>query len=342
MSITAVILIYVTFNRLLSFYGSRKCLFLYFLEPQHFSFLLSQFKIFILTVCCYLLITSNKAYMLLKPFFTEFHFTLALRQVLYFSLAMGIYTLIPVSFHYFRFFSHIEQMSAGLETLLGIVLSLLLVFRTNRAYERWWEARSQWGILINISRTLAIKIKTIAQPDADNCKLFYSYISQFAVALTNHLRNTPYPDADALVSKLPIKISNIPVYICELMYAKINTLKEQKVINDTEFLIMDTELSKFMHVSGACEKIKTTYISLSFRAFVHHIMVLLFLFLPWKFADTFGVWTIPLMILLAYISFGLEGIARHLEEPFGNSIDDIQMENICNTIQASVGQVLIS
>jgi putative membrane protein len=40
-------------------------------------------------------------------------------------------------------------------SLLGVVLSILLSFRTNTAYDRWWEGRKLWGDLVNNCRNLA-------------------------------------------------------------------------------------------------------------------------------------------------------------------------------------------
>ncbi len=47
-----------------------------------------------------------------------------------------------------------------LHSILGFALSMLLVFRTNTAYDRWWEGRRVWGTMVNHSRSLAIKINS--------------------------------------------------------------------------------------------------------------------------------------------------------------------------------------
>lgn len=278
---------------------------------------------------------------MIRPFFTEFIFTQALRRVIYISLIVGAYTLVPLSLHYIGSFSNVERLSAGLETFLGAVLSLLLVFRANRAYERWWEARTQWGVLVNVSRNLAIKIKNTLDPDVKDCAYFYQLISQFCISLKDHLRNKPRYGVLSDDLSVAEEISNIPVYLCDLIYAKLEDYRAAGKLSEVQFLMLDTDLSRFMHVSGACEKIKNTLISLSYRSFVHHIMIILFIFLPWKLVDSYENWSIPLVIMIAYITFALEGIARHMEEPFGNSVDDVHMEQICQTIARSASQVLL-
>ena len=280
--------------------------------------------------------------MKIMPFFTEFRFTLALRKVILFSLIVGIYTLFPLLVHYYGFFVDVEIISTGLEAFMGIVLSLLLVFRANRAYERWWEARTQWGILVNVSRNLALKIKTYVKPGKEDAQYFAYLISQFSFALLRHLRGITNQQALSTKLDIPDSVNNLPVYICGLIYEKLENLKENGKLTEIQFLIIDTDLSQFMHVCGACEKIKHTLISLSYRSFVHHIMVILFLFLPWQLANNYKFWAIPLIFLIAYITFALEGIARNLEEPFGLSSDDVHMETISQTITKSARQILIT
>src|SRR6186713_3201649 len=77
-----------------------------------------------------------------------------------------------------------------IHTLLGFVISMLLVFRTNTAYDRWWEGRKQWGSLVNNSRNLAIKLHALIQADDKNTKAFFAeLIPRFALELKNHLQS---------------------------------------------------------------------------------------------------------------------------------------------------------
>ena len=54
-----------------------------------------------------------------------------------------------------------------MHTLLGFAISMLLVFRTNTAYDRWWEGRKAWGGLTNSSRNLAIKLNAFLTEESD-------------------------------------------------------------------------------------------------------------------------------------------------------------------------------
>ena len=127
-----------------------------------------------------------------KAFIFGFKFTTALKKVFIFSCVIGVYSIIPSLDHFdFKYFnlSFLNINLANLETVFGIIIGLILIFRANRSYERWWEARTLWGNLVSSSRNLAIKIKAIAKLDQDQCTITSSFIINFAHALKNQLRN---------------------------------------------------------------------------------------------------------------------------------------------------------
>ena len=68
---------------------------------------------------------------------------------------LTFYALLPLLKEYSSY-KDIGDTPSDLHAALSLVLGWLLVFRTNAAYARWWEARTLWGSLINCSRNLAI------------------------------------------------------------------------------------------------------------------------------------------------------------------------------------------
>ena len=75
-------------------------------------------------------------------------------------------------------------------SLLSFVISMLLVFGTNTAYERWWEGRKLWGSLVNCSRNLAIKLNAMLSHDNKADRAFFkNSIPLYAVVLSHHLRS---------------------------------------------------------------------------------------------------------------------------------------------------------
>ena len=88
------------------------------------------------------------------------------------------------------------NLSNSVHSLLGFVLSLFLVFRTNTAYDRWWEGRKQWGALVNVSRTLAVRVREFGSSD-ETKSLFQSHIPAFVESLRDHLRTPVVPEPSA-------------------------------------------------------------------------------------------------------------------------------------------------
>lgn len=95
-----------------------------------------------------------------------------------------------------------------------------------------------------------------------------------------------------------------------------------------------------MNICGACERIQKTPIAHSHLWFIRQSIALYVLTLPWGLIEQFHFWTIPATMLLSYLLIGIELIAEAIEEPFGDSVDDLRLEEICRTIELSVCEIL--
>ena len=142
-------------------------------------------------------------------------------------------------------------------SMLGFVISMLLVFRTNTAYERWWDGRKMWGQLINCNRNLAIKVANIIEdPILNDIK---KLIIAFPFALKNHLRNFHgKQEAEIAVLAAEIDLSknqHIPLSISNLTYQKVFELNKTGKINTAQTLIINNELQHWMEICGGCERI---------------------------------------------------------------------------------------
>ena len=132
-------------------------------------------------------------------------------------------------------------------SLIGFVLSLLLVFRTNSAYDRWWEGRKKWGELINNSRNLAIKVDTMTKNKTSH-EFFSRMIPNYAFAMKEHLREGVLIHELELTEEELIEINkkaHKTSYIAQKMYAKLNEMKVSKELSEEEFLSIDDNLSIF-------------------------------------------------------------------------------------------------
>lgn len=216
-------------------------------------------------------------------------------------------------------------LPTGVHTLLGLVLGMLLVWRTNTAYDRWWEGRKLWGQLVNDSRNLALKVAAVSAADPDDRERFGRILTQFAWTLRDHLRQRdPGPHR--------------PVEVARELYRHLKKWKSQGLVDGFEEILFDRQFSGILDVCGACERVRNTPVVRSLRNYVRQCILLYLLALPWTLEDRVG--TVCLVMIVAYFMAGIELIAEAIEEPFGTERDDLPLDDICRGIETSVRQIL--
>lgn len=265
-------------------------------------------------------------------------FSRTLVQIGFLALLVGLYSCLSVWKEYSNY-RDLGDLPSEFHAALSLVLGCLLVFRTNSAYARWWEARTLWGSLVNASRNLAIKLTCLAQLTEKDVETLQTRLTQFPVALKNHLRRpgtgTPSTRADGQSSDW----DHLPAYLVQQIYEWIGTAKTSGNLDGDELRVLDLELAKLMEICGGCERIARTPIVRSYRIFSRQCILLFLLTLPWAIANDFGGWTIPLAIITAYFMLGMEIVAEHVEEPFGLDDDDLDLEGLCRTVEVSVTEI---
>lgn len=230
-----------------------------------------------------------------------------------------------------------------IHSLLGFVLSLLLVFRTNTAYDRWWEGRKLWGKLVNDSRNFVIKINSILpENDVKNRTQIAKYLRFFPYFLTNHLsKESTRLVLDEDFSDLQKELQHHPpAELVFLLTKKLYQLKKENKISDTEMLFLDTQLSGFLDVCGGCERIKNTPIPYSYSSFIKKFIIFYVMALPVANVVNLGGFMIPITMFVYYVLMSLELIAEEIEDPFNNDENDIPMEAISQNIERSINLIL--
>lgn len=236
--------------------------------------------------------------------------------------------------------SHVKNLSL-IHSSLGMVISLLLVFRTNTAYERWWEGRKVWGGLVNSSRNLALKIKSLVPEEAG---YFAVMIPNFAYALKNHLRRVHLGDelepAEGFSTKDPSGI-HLPNQIALQMIRYTTSLERSGKIKAEHLLFLQPELANFTDATGACERIRNTPIPYSYSVFLKKFMFLYVMTLPFGFVFSLGYLTVPVVAIIFYVLASLELIAEEIEDPFGKDANDLPTGEIAAGIRKSVKEILV-
>jgi len=276
--------------------------------------------------------------MAIRDTLLPFSYSRTLWEVSSLALVFGLYSLLPIwkensAYHL------LGDVPSGVHAAFSVVVGWLLVFRTNTAYSRWWEARTLWGGLVNASRNFSVKISRLVQVPADELTTVRRLLIYFPYALRDHLRNEGNLD-DMPEIQDEKSIKHIPSLIVSRIYQKLSIWKSSGWIDGDELRVLDVELARYLDICGACERIQRTPIVRSYRFFTRQCVLLLLLTFPWALSNDFGWWTIPMTMLTAYFMIGLETVAEHVEEPFGRDEDDLDLDGMCHTIENSIQQII--
>lgn len=237
------------------------------------------------------------------------------------------------------------KSTTQLHSILGIVLGLFLVFRMNSAYERWWEGRVQWGLLVNDTRNLAQKINAIISKNEKETRHFFcTMIGNFPFALKEHLREGVLFDEiedPGLGGNFALikKAKNVPNIMLTLIYTQIQKLYNEHKISGEQLIVLDTELHQYSSIQGACERIKNTPIPYSYSMYIKKFIFIFVTTLPFGFVTSFGYFTIPIVILLFYILVSIELIAEEIEDPFGHDVNDLPTDFLAEKIRTDVKEI---
>ncbi|MCI0463742.1 MAG: hypothetical protein L0Z62_42950 [Gemmataceae bacterium] len=226
---------------------------------------------------------------------------------------------------------------AGRESVavLGVMLGILLVFRTNSAYKRWWEARTAWGQLINESRNLILKAHAHTTADPQDQRQLARFLIGFAHALRLHLRGVRGVQAVPGFEQELTNFPHGPGYLAGRVHQLLAQWNHQGKLHDTVW-ILDRHAGALMDVCGACERILTTPLTSSYRALVRGGLALYVLFAPWSVLLQMGWWGLFVLVVGFTFLLGMELTAEVVEEPFGREADDLPLETYCQTLETFV------
>lgn len=260
-------------------------------------------------------------------------------------IGVGIYAAaVCIPLEFFNI-SDSLMLNPSIFSLLGIVLSILLVFRTNSAYDRWWEGRKQWGALVNNCRNLAITVRATFDKDnlADRHKMAV-YISNFCIAFKEHLRKGVKMDELIFLSEEDKEIyankSHVPNHISYQMYQLVQDARKRGEISGEDLLNFKPQLQSFLDILGACERIKKTPIPFSYAVYIKIFIMAYTLIMPVALASTFHLLAIPLTMFVFFAFIGIELMAEEIEMPFGLDCNNLPTGTIAHTIKENVFEIL--
>jgi putative membrane protein len=226
--------------------------------------------------------------------------------------------------------------------LIGIALSVFLGFRNNACYDRWWEARKQWGEMIVQARNMTRQ--TLVLTDADDAarKRVLGLVIAFTWQFAESLRPGASKSAElekwltAADRQTVASSASKPEAITRLIAAEFAALRRSGAISDIVFQMLDQTLGRMAGVQAACERIANTPVPFAYTLLLHRTAYMFCFLLPFGFADTLG-WATPIATgLVAYTFFGLDSLSEHLEMPFLDIPNGLALSAMAETLEINL------
>jgi len=244
-----------------------------------------------------------------------------------------------------RFHESDFHTTISMHSLLGIVLGLFLVFRTNSSYDRWWEGRKLWGSLVNNTRNLSHKLNAfLDQGDVENRRWFKIMIPNLVFSIKEHLRGgvvlSELEATDPSFLDSFNNVKHIPNRLSSMLYTRVNDLYKDKTISGDQLFLLDKELKEFSDIIGACERIRNTPIPYSYSMYIKQFIFIYVITLPMAFVTTSGYLTVPVVVLITFVLLSVELIAEEIEDPFGKDVNDLPTDELTEKITRNVREIL--
>ncbi|MBX9790987.1 MAG: hypothetical protein K2Y37_18870 [Pirellulales bacterium] len=224
--------------------------------------------------------------------------------------------------------------------VLGVAMSMLIVFRTNSSNQRYWEARTLWGALVNASRNLARLASVYAGPADDLGRL----IAAYPIALKQSLRGNE--DLSEIRPLLPGRLfeqvvasKNPPLTISCDMSRWVQRRRNDNRLDPVTASVLEQQIGFLIDARGGCERIQRTPLPFVYAALIKQLLLLYLASLPLVLVARMG-FAAPLVV--AVVSLGMLGIEEagvEIEDPFGLDPNSLPLEDICRTIARDASAV---
>ena len=266
------------------------------------------------------------------------------------SGVLVVTTYAAVVFYLYQYHNwHFLVFPISIISILGTAISLLLGFRTNSAYDRWWEGRQIWGAIVNDSRTLIRQCMSFVGRDMPNRDSIIQNMAQLQIAWCYALKNSLRKEPVLLQADLHLNAdelhfvknhSNAPNAILQIMQARMTDVYQQGHMNHILFQSLDDTIKRHCDSMGRCERIKNTVFPIQYSFFVRLSIFIFTIILPMGLIDSIGRITIPITFVISFLFFYVESIAMVMQNPFENVPNDIPMTSLSRTIEINVLEMI--
>lgn len=236
-------------------------------------------------------------------------------------------------------------VSSTSHVLFGLTLGLLLVFRTNSSYDRYWEGRRLWGLIVNDCRNLGRSASVQLTASRDLATEVISWTIAFPYATMYRLRGKAGlgPAAGMLDEEevqSVLSSGHAPVAVSQRLSGLLLEARQQGLISDYVQMSLDQFVTRLTDSLGGCERIHTTPLPFAYMVHLRRALIIYCFTLPLALLDSYGWLTVPVTLLVAYLMFGIEEIGVQIEDPFGEGDNDLPLDLLCQKIDENLTGLL--
>lgn len=241
----------------------------------------------------------------------------------------------------------LPDIPLAITAIMGTAISILLSFKLNQSYDRWWEARKLWGSIVNDSRSFVMQLQSLI-PAEEKSTIKKMALRQIAwcYALTQSLRsyNKPQEGLQKFLSEQDYSYlsmhNNKPLALMQQHRDDLSKLKQQNKIELFAQLQLDSTLVRLCDAMGGAERIKNTVFPVTYRIFLHFIIYIFVVFLSISLKDVPLHFEVLILLVISVGFFLLERSATYMQDPFENKPTDTAMTTISRTIEINILQLI--
>lgn len=250
-----------------------------------------------------------------------------------FAVAIGILDMLP-------WFQKIS-LPLNIPALLGTAVSLLLAFRTSQSYERWWEARTVWGAIVNDSRSFVrLVIQFLPAEDHKTVKEFAERQIIWTYALGESLRKLPFSDkVQNYLNKHQIQAVNVPNALLDAHSRQLKEIGTSK-LTDFQQMQLNDMVTRLCDSMGKCERLKNTVFPRSYSVLVHTLIYVFAIILPFGLDDSQLIIEILITFLIPIVFITIEKTSIMMQDPFENRPVDTPVTSLAQTIEINIRQMI--
>ena len=276
---------------------------------------------------------------------TKIPFSYILKKIKH-ELIYVIIIAIFVKFLAIEFSEYLPEMPLGIPAFFGTAITIILSFKLNQSYDRWWEARKVWGAIVNDSRSLVLLLQSFLSNNHSNeIKQITNRHIAWCYSLGQHLRKLDPIDGNEKyfttfeIDKLKNHI-NVPLAILQLNALQLAELKNIGELSEYNHVQLTSLLMRYSDSMGMAERIKNTVFPVTYRKLLHFMIYIFVISLSLALGEINGIFEIPLLIIVSSTFLLLEKTATHMQDPFENRPTDTNITAIATTIEINLKQLI--